>query len=206
MSEVLVDYSKHVYTDDELVTEVGSVIKKTTDNSNFATPSPSLAVITNTLENYQTALAKAHKGTPTDTADKNAKRLLVEAEMHVFGAYVQLTSGRDETKILSSGMHTAASKGPVGAFGVVVNFKVIDTEASNKVICSCEAMPKAGFYEVLYTPSPVTAASIWVSETSTSHSIEIDGLPSFVPYVYKMAARGASKTKNFSAPITRAAN
>jgi hypothetical protein len=31
-------------------------------------------------------------------------------------------------------------------------------------------------------------------------------LPSFVPYVYKMAARGASKVKNFSNPVVRAAN
>ncbi len=103
-------------------------------------------------------------------------------------------------------MHTAKSKGPVGSFDVVKNFKMVTPQASNKVIASCDAMPKAGFYEVLYTLSPATAASVWISETSTSHIIEIDGLTSFIACDFKMAARGASKIKNFSAPITRGAN
>jgi len=206
MAEVLVDYSKHVYTDPELVTEVESVETHLTGNSTYTSPSPSVAVIRAQRIVYQAALAKAHKGTPTDTSDKNDQRAILEGMMHVEGAYVQLTSGGDETKILSSGMHTADSKGHIGDFGVVANFKVLVPESSNKILCTCDKMPKATFYEVLSTPSPATAASVWTSETSTSCSIVIDGLPSFVPYVYKMAARGSSKVKNFSAPITRAAN
>jgi hypothetical protein len=206
MSEVLVDYSNHVYTDDELITEVNSIIAHMTGNSTYSTPLPTLTTVAGTLATYVLSVTKAHKGTPTDTSDKNAKRLLVEAEIKTLGAYVQLTSGGDETKILSSGFHTAASKTSIGAFAVVNNFKAITLEASNKVLCSCDAMPKAGFYEVQYTPSPQTADSVWKSETLTKSTIEIDNLPSFVPYVFKMAARGSSKEKNFSATITRAAN
>ena len=36
--------------------------------------------------------------------------------------------------------------------------------------------------------------------------ILIDDLPSFVPFVFKMAAYGTAKGRNYSAPITRAAN
>jgi hypothetical protein len=63
--------------------------------------------------------------------------------MHELGAYVQLASGGDETKILSSGMHTAATKAAIGEFGVVSDFNVATAEGSNKVIVSCKAMPKA---------------------------------------------------------------
>lgn len=206
MAEVLVDYSNRIYTDAELVIEVESIETHLSPNSNFPTPSPTVAAITAERIIFQAAVAKAHKGTPTDTSDKNDKRLVIEGMLHVLGAHVQLVSGGDETKILSSGMHTAASKAHIGDFGVVSNFRVLVPESSNKVLCTCDKMPKAAFYEVLSTLSPATATSVWVSETSTSCSIMIDSLPSFVPYVYKMAARGASKVKNFSAPITRAAN
>ena len=206
MAEVLVDYSNRIYTDPELGTEVESIETHMEGNTTFATPSPTMIILKAQRIKYQTALAKAHNGTPTDTSDKNDQRAILEGMLHVFGPYVQLTSDGDETKILSTGMHTAASKGHIGEFGVVAHFRVIVPESSNKILCTCFKMPKASFYEVLYTALPVTAASVWMSETSTSSSIVINGLTSFIPYQFKMAARGSSKVKNFSSPITRAAN
>ena len=206
MAEVLINYSRTEYTDSLLVTEVESIETHMDGNTNYVSPSPTMIVLKAQRVKFQAKLALAHNGTPTQTSDKNDERKILEEMLHTEGVYVQLTSGGDETKILSSGMHTAASKAHIGEFGVVSNFRVLVPESGSKVVCTCDKMPKAGFYEVLYTASPVTAASAWVSETSTSSSIVIDGLPSFTPYAYKMAARGASKVKNFSNPIVRAAN
>ena len=111
MADVLVDYSKHVYTDAELVTEVESIETHMDANTNYVSPSPTMIVLKAQRIKFQAAVAKAHKGTPTDTSDKNDQRAILEGMLHVLGAYVQLTSGGDETKILSSGMHTADSKG-----------------------------------------------------------------------------------------------
>jgi len=206
MADVLVDYSKNVYNDSALGTEVMTVETKMTGNANFPTPNPLIPALTAQRKKYQDSLALSHRGTPEQTSDKNVQRGILEKMMHDIGAYVQLTSGGDETKILSSGMHTAASKAAIGAFNVVENFKVITPESSNKVKVSCKAIPKADYYQVLYTPYPVTATSVWETVTSTKCSFEIDGLTSFVPYVFKMAARGSSKVINYSVPITRAAN
>ena len=206
MSEVLVNYSRTEYDDSELVTEVESIEMHMDGNITYLTPSPTMAALIAERIKFQSSLAKAHNGTPTDTSDKNKQRAILEGMLHILGPYVQLTSGGDETKILSTGMHTAASKGHIGEFGVVAHFRVIVPESSNKILCTCFKMPKASFYEVLYTALPVTAASVWMSETSTSSSIVINELPSFIPYQFKMAARGSSKVKNFSSPITRAAN
>ncbi len=125
--------------------------------------------------------------------------------MHILGSYVQLTSGGVKSVILSSGMHVAAAFGTVGEFDVVSDFKVITLQSSNKVMVSCQAMPKALFYEVAYTPALSTPASSWVTQTGTTHSIQISGLPSYVPYEFKMAACGTNKERNYSNPITRAA-
>jgi len=206
MSEVLVNYSRTEYDDSELVTEVESIEMHMDGNITYLTPSPTMAALIAERIKFQSSLAKAHNGTPTDTSDKNKQRAILEGMLHILGPYVQLTSGGDETKILSTGMHTAASKGHIGEFGVVAHFRVIVPESSNKILCTCFKMPKASFYEVLYTALPVTAASVWMSETSTSSSIVINGLTSYIPYQFKMAARGSSKVKNFSSPITRAAN
>ena len=206
MSEVLINFSVDIYTDAELVIEVQSAENHMATNTDFPTPSPALSALTAQRIKFQAALAKAHNGTPTDTSDKDDERKILEGMMHVEGTYVQLASGGNETKILSSGFHTAASKGHLGAFGVVSGFSVLTQQASNKVMVSCKAMPKARFYEIMFTASPATDASVWVTKTTTSHSLEIDGLTSFVPYVFKMAACGSDAGRNFSAPITRAAN
>ena len=206
MAEVLVNYSVDVYTDPELVIEAQSVETKMATNPTYPTPSPAISALTAQRIIFQAAVTKAHKGTPKDTSDKNDQRKILEGMLHEEGAYVQLASGGDETKILSSGMHTAASKAHIGAFAVVSDFSVVTQKASNKVLVSCKAMPKARFYEILYTASPATSASVWITVTSTSHSMEIEGLASFVPFVFKMAACGSDKGRNFSAPITRAAN
>ena len=207
MAEVLINYSIDTYTDPELVIESESIeTHMAASILTYPTPSPALSVITAQRIKFQGKLALAHNGTPTQTSDKDDERKILEGMIHVECAYVQLTSGGDETKILSAGMHTAASKARIGTFGVVSNFKVVTQQASNKVLVSCKAMPKAKFYEILYTASPATDASVWVTKTTTSHSLEIDGLPSFVPYVFKMAACGTDQGRNYSAPITRAAN
>ena len=206
MAEVLINFSRDEYTDSELVTETESIETKMTGNSTYPTPSPTIAAITAQRIIFQAALALAHKGTPTQTSDKNDQRDILVGMLHEEGAYVQLKSGGDETKILSSGYHTAASKSVVGAFGVVSDFSVVTQKAANKILVSCKAVPKALFYEILHTPSPATSASVWVTVTTTKHSTELDGFESFVPFVFKMAACGTDKGRNFSAPITRAAS
>ena len=206
MAEVLINFSRDEYTDSELVTETQSIETKMDGNATYPAPLPTIAAITAQRIIFQEALALAHKGTPTQTSYKNDQRDILEGMLHVLGAYVQLQSGGDETKILSSGYHTAASKSAIGAFGVVENFSVVTQKAVNKVLVSCNAMPKALFYEIMFTPYPATSASVWVTVTTTKHSTELDGFTSFVPYVFKMAACGTDKGRNFSATITRAAN
>ena len=207
MAEVLIDYSTNEYTDPELVIEAESIETHMAESIlTYPMPSPALSVITAQRIKFQNAVTKAHNGTPTQTSDKDDERKILEGMIHVECAYVQLTSGGDETKILSAGMHTAASKAHIGPLGVVAGFSVLTQQASNKVLVSCTKMPKARFYEILFTPSPATDASVWVTKTTTSHSLEIDGLPSFVPYVFKMAACGTDQGRNYCAPITRAAN
>ena len=206
MAEVLINFSRDEYTDSELVTETQGIETKMTGNATYPSPSPTIAAITAQRVILQEALALAHKGTPTQTSEKNDQRDILVGMLHEEGAYVQLKSGGDETKILSSGFHTAASKSAIGAFGVVENFSVVTQQASNKVLVSCKAMHKAKFYEIMFTASPATTTSVWVTKTTTAHSLEIDGLPSFVPYVFIMAACGTDPGRNFSAPITRAAN
>jgi hypothetical protein len=88
MAETLVDYSRAIYNDDEIITEVMNIEASLYGNTNFVTPSPSIATITADREVFQVALAKSIHGTPTDTANKNEKRLILEGHMHVLGAYV----------------------------------------------------------------------------------------------------------------------
>jgi hypothetical protein len=61
-------------SDDQLIGDVQSAINGLTDNPNFATPAPALAVVSTALGAFTTALAHAVNGGTQMTVAKNARR------------------------------------------------------------------------------------------------------------------------------------
>ena len=204
-AEVSVDYSINKYGDNELITEGLSIVKKMTDNSSYPTPTPTLTVLSDAIKAFSDAKADAAGGSVTLTAEKNEKREIVEALLGEMGVYVQAASGGVASVILSSGMHLHKTPGIIGELGMVTGFNLKTNDVKNKVTGNCDPMTDAIFYELLYTLAPETSASIWQTKTSTKSSITISGLPSYIPYVFKMAAAGTNDNRNYTGGVTKAA-
>jgi hypothetical protein len=204
-AEVSVDYSNNKYTDDELFTECSSVHLKMSSNSNFPTPVPALTVLATGIKAFSDAKIDAAGGSTTLTALKNEKRELLEALMGEMGIYVQAASGGVASIILGSGMHVNKTPGFIGELAIVTGFNLKTNDIKNRMVGSCDAMPNATFYELSYTPAPATSDSIWQTKTSTKSTVTINGLPSYIPYVFKMCAAGTDDSRNFTDGITRAA-
>ena len=204
-AEVSVDYSTNKYTDDQLVTEASSVKLKMTGNASYPSPVPTLAALELATKDFSDAMAAAAGGSTTLTATKNEKRELLEAIMGEMGIYVQAASGGVASIILSSGMHLHKTPAYIGELGIVTGFTVKTNNLKNKMTGSCDAMDNAIFYELLYTLAPETSASIWQTKTSTKSTIVISGLPSYIPYVFKMCAAGTDDARNYTDGTTKAA-
>jgi hypothetical protein len=89
--------------DNQLIGSVQNAITGLTDNASFATPTPSLTMVTTALSAFTVALADAAKGGKELTSIKDAKRAELVSLMRQLGSYVTVTSGGDMTKLLSSG-------------------------------------------------------------------------------------------------------
>ena len=204
-AEVSVDYSNNKYTDDELITECSSVRLKMNANASYPTPAPTLIELTAAIKAFSEAKVAAAGGSTTLTAIKNEKRELLETLMGEMGIYIQAASGGVASVILSSGMHLNKIPGYIGELGVVTGFNLKTNDIKNRIVGSCDSMPNAIFYELSYTIAPETPTSIWQTKTSTKSTVTINGLPSYIPYVFKMCAAGTDDSRNFTNGITKAA-
>ncbi len=89
-------------SDVSLAQNTNNVVEALTNNDNFLSPSPTLAVISMALSEFRVAMAEAAKGGKEATAIKNAKRAALISLLRSLASYLTVTSGGDITKLLSS--------------------------------------------------------------------------------------------------------
>lgn len=90
-------------SDPVLVTDVATIVTSMTNNTNYPTPAPALALITTTNDDFADAIAAAADGGKQLTSAKDAKRRELVALMRQLASYVQVACNSDMTKLLSSG-------------------------------------------------------------------------------------------------------
>jgi hypothetical protein len=90
-------------SDAQLATNTDTIITAMTGNPKYATPSPTLAVITTARNEFTTAIANAADGGKELTAIKNAKRAALCALLRELASYVAVACKGDLADLLSSG-------------------------------------------------------------------------------------------------------
>lgn len=200
-TKVRKNFSSNKYSDDALATMAQHIITSMTGNTRFTTPDPTLAVILAALTAFLAAVAKALGGTKQDTADKNAKREILEDLLQKLADYVQRTSAGVEVSILSSGFEVYKKPAPIGALPSPENFKVKATQNKGCVELSCDSVTGADFYEYEYTNAPVTDNSLWTKLTGTKKNMTIEGLNSGKEYAFRVAAAGSDPSRQWTAAI-----
>jgi hypothetical protein len=201
MSKVLKDFSTNSYSDSELIIKAGSIRECMTDNSSFPDPSPTLDQLKEGTDNFNAALIKAESGTKADKAAKNQIRDTLEALLQLLADYVQRTSKGDETIILSSGFDVQKKSSTIGPLDKPTGVTVKMGNNKGSAIVMCEVVPKSRYYEGEYTATPVTAASIWLRNTSTKRKIQFNNLKSGTEYAFRITAAGTDPTRNWSDEI-----
>src|SRR5205814_2135514 len=102
-------------SDAQLIVDTHSTLAGMTNNPNFATPSPTLASITDALNAFTVALSDAANGGTEYTSIKNAKRTELATLMRQLASYVTVTCNNDMTKLLGSGFpYQKPGRTPVG--------------------------------------------------------------------------------------------
>src|SRR5438132_1285301 len=104
------------FTDPQLVTTGGGVVKEMKDNPNFPNPPEELKTLESAVEELSAALAAQVQGGTAATAHKNNKRDAVIELLVKLAHYVQDNCGQNPATLLSSGFQLATNnraKSPV---------------------------------------------------------------------------------------------
>jgi hypothetical protein len=142
--QILKDLSR--YTDSELDDFAQGVIDGLTGNADFPTPQPTIAALTTGKQAYSTALGKADGGGEQETQIKNDTRAALEDLLGLEADYVQLASGGDVAKILSTGFKVSKTPQPAGERPKPGNLRVT-SKAEGQLDCRCNPVEGAKMYE-----------------------------------------------------------
>ena len=200
-SKVSVDFSPNKYTDEELVIVANNIVDNMTDNANFSSPSPALSEISDATSAFSAALAVAKTGGTYETAVKKEKRNILTSLLRQEGAYVQITSGGNEAKILSTGFSVNKKASPVGQLNAPESLKITAGANEGSLQLTWKVVKHASAYIIAYTETPATDTSVWIYKTITKRKFLVDELTSGKQYAFKVAGIGSDESRIWSSVI-----
>ena len=190
-------------SDSNLSTKSQFIISSMTGNTNFTTPTPTLAVLTAARTAFDTALAAAQTRDVNKIAVKNDKRELLIVLLRQLANYVELISNGNRTIMLSSGFELAKDGNDSVSLGNINNFTVTEGNNIGQVVSKCEGVENCISYLHCYTLDPVSNASIWTELATSTSSYTFEGLESGKKYWFKLKAVGRKNQLNVSNALSR---
>lgn len=172
-----------------------------TGNTNYTTPSPTLAVYNAAITAYENALGNVQNGSITDTSIKDAARASLENLMQALGLYVQLNCANDLTKAQSSGFDVHAAPVAAALPAVPVNVTGEWGAHTGEIIISCDANKDADFYCCRYSLS--TTAPVWITlMAQKNRKFTLTGLAHGKDILISLCALNAAGNSDWSDAVT----
>jgi hypothetical protein len=208
IQKAIINYS---YVRDNDLTEVSQlIINKLTGNTYFLNPPVTLIIVQTATDDYSTALVQAKDGTKADTADKNAKRLILEGYLSQLADYVNDTAKGDLVMLESSGCPLSKPPEPIGILPAPESFKVSEGDDPGEAKIEFDVVDRASGYLVLYRVVEgieVPPDAEWQRKHLSKATGMITGLPSGAKCEFKAAATSPEADEieqyNFTEPIEK---
>ena len=209
IQKAIINYS---YVRDNDLTEVSQlIINKLTGNTYFLNPPVTLIIVQTATDDYSTALVQAKDGTKADTADKNAKRKILEGYLSQLADYVNDTAKGDLVMLEGSGCPLSKVPEPIGILPAPESFKVSEGDDPGEAKIEFDVVDRASGYVVLYRvveegiDTPPDAE--WQRKSLNKATGLITGMQSGKKYEFKAAARSAEADEieqyNFTEPVQK---
>ena len=197
-ARVALSFTRKINTD--LIAFVRNVITLMTGNSQYATPTPTLAAVTTSVDAFETQVHDALDGGKIIIATRNAGRQELLALIRPLAAYVQATCDADLLALLGSGFDAVRSPSPVGVLPPPTNPRLTLTGKSGELKMIFDRVKNAANYSIQTAPS---AVGPWTDEIlSTTTRVIIGGLiPGEILWA-RTCANGTAGASEWSAPTT----
>jgi len=186
-----------------------TIVTSLTDNPDFPTPTPALAVITAAIDALEAAAATVQSTRAklkTDVSEQNEKEDALNGIMSQLVGYVQSVAGDDETKIHSAGMDAKSPKGPATSDPTLPEaLSATAGDHDGEMDLSWDPVPKAKSYIIQVSVDPPTESSWKQAGVSTKSSFTVTELTPGTRYQFRVAAVSTGGQSGWSDPAIKIA-
>ena len=171
-----------------------------TGNTQYPAPSPTLAEVTTSVNDFETAVHDALDGGKIAIATRNAARVGLLAIMRQLAAYVQGHCNADLLALFGSGFDAVRAPSPVGTLPAPQNPRLSLTDKSGELLFRFDRVNNAYNYSI-QTASAATGP--WEDEDlSTASRVIIGGLTPGEVVWARACANGTAGASEWTAPTT----
>jgi len=165
-----------------------------TGNANFATPTPTLAALTDACEELVVRNTEVlFNGGKVAFEAKRLAVVKLEALLKELAGYVQALSGGDKAKILSAGFDVRKRAEPIGMLPAPQDMEARISNFSGRIDLDWKRVPGTRIYQVWMTAGDPTLATGWTMvAVSTKTRTVIDNLTTGTFYTFRVNAVGAA--------------
>lgn len=187
-------------TDTKLIAFVRNVITLMTGNAQYPTPAPALAVVTTSVNAFETAVHEALDGGKMAILARNAARSELLTLMRQLAAYVQGHCDDDLLLLASSGFGAVKAKSPSYTPDIPGNQRLERGGSSGELMLKFDRVSNAVNYSIQTATSPNGPWEDWGLSTTTR--VAIDGLTAGTVYWAQACANGSAGSSDFGGPAT----
>jgi hypothetical protein len=172
------------------------------DNPKFPDLKPSHAVLLTACDEFRVAVSMSSRKDRALLSAKNDKKAALIAVLDELAEYITTTCKGDKTMLLSSGFNIIGLKDELQELSSIDKLEV-EIGVPGQATIRVKRVPGARSYVHQYTPDPLTADSVWVSETVTEREHTFTNLQSVKKYLFRVIAIGRNRQSVYSPPVTR---
>jgi hypothetical protein len=185
------------------------IVNEMTNNPNFPSPSPELAVVSGAAAALESAYAAAQSARQTAkslAAAQKARESALERALSQEANYVDSASGGDKEKIESSGFAARSESAPIGVPEKPQDLGVRDADLPGTVALRWKPVHGARSYVIEFAAASGSPTA-WLQLAITSKAkLVSNGLISGTRYWFRVAAVGSAGHGPWSDPVQRMAS
>ena len=188
----------------KLVERARAILAAMTGNAVYATPVPTLAVVTTATDAVEAAdTAVLNNGGKQDYLTRDLRAQELRDLLTLLGSYVQVTSGGDPEKILSAGYPTRKPPEPVGPMGKPGDLRATANKLVGVIDLRWKSVKGRMFYEAQINDVDIKVEVNWKALKNLSDNMyKVTGLESGKAYSFRVRAVGAAGPGPWSDPDT----
>jgi ATPase subunit of ABC transporter with duplicated ATPase domains len=189
--------------DGDLSNTAYRVLDGMTNNATFPNPSPDLATLKQTLQDYHTAYNQAANGDSKLVSAKNDKRAVLRDQLSKLATYVNSVADGDKTKLLSSGFPLARQKAVAQKLATIDKLEVDIATPTQATTSLKKRVAGARSYIHQYSTDGVSNDAKWVQKVITETSYTFTNLQPGVKYMFQIIAIGPNGQAESSPIISK---